>query len=566
MGTRGPIDPQVLARLPRLRRYLAVRSVLAVAGAALVIGQSIGVASVLAVFFVDSPAAALSSAWVVPLLAVIVGRIVLAAVERWWNEHVLAALKADLRDQVAHSLLGRGFAHVHTVDGGTGAAKAGTLLTRGVDALDAYVVGGMGLMPAAAIVPTAVVATLFAVDWPSAIVVVIVLPIVPLLLALVGLHTKERSARQWSAMLRLGGQFLEAVSGLVTLRVLGRDRRTAARVREVAEDHRKASMSALRLAFLSSLVLETLTTLSVALIAVPVGFRLLDGAIGLSTGLAVLLLTPEAFRPLRMVGTQFHASEDGKVALRELTSLLDAPEQDPRPAVVTERSVLADVREHPIVLDDLAVGWPGAQQPVLSGVSLEFEPGGRYAVVGLSGAGKSTLLRTVAGLMSPVGGRVLVDGVDVSTVDPRQWRQVLGVVPQRPHLFGGTVLDNISIGWPQASAAQVWDALERAGAANVVSGLPEGLDTVLGENGVTLSAGERQRLAVARALVRDPAVLLLDEPTARLDGETEEGVLAAMDALAGTVIIVTHRPRVVEYADHVIVVEQGGARLAAVTA
>lgn len=293
---------------------------------------------------------------------------------------------------------------------GTGPPTADVvaLLTRGGDALDGYVGGTVSVLPHALVVPPAVVGTLLFLDLPSGLTVLATLPFVPLLLALVGMHTKARTERQWALLLRLGGHFLQAVSGLATLRVFGRQDDAARRIRSVSAEHRVVTMATLRQAFLSSFVLETMTTLAVALIAVPVGFRLLSGSMELSAGLAVLLLTPEAYRPLRTLSTRFHASQDGKTVLAQARRIREAspapaePSSPRLPGALTRPAV-------PIVLDRLTVGFSAAA-PALTELSLVLEPGRCHALTGPSGAGKTTLLRTLAGLLPPLGGQIRVGG------------------------------------------------------------------------------------------------------------------------------------------------------------
>jgi thiol reductant ABC exporter CydD subunit len=553
----GPIDPALLKRFPVLQRFLVLRTVSSMAGAALTVALVLGIARVLAPLAVGDQRSAPSGGVLVLLAVVLVGRCALAWWNRWSAESTASAWKRQLRVETAAAVRAR------AVRGESASGAVATLVTKGVDTVDAYVTGPLAALPDAVVGPTVVLGVLFVLDWPSALVVLATLPIVPLLLALVGLYTQERTKQQLSVLLRMGTQFVEAVSGLVTLRVLGRQDRTALRVRESADAHRAAAVSTLRVAFLSSFVLETITSLAVALIAVPVGFRLLGGEMTLATGLAVLMLTPEAYRSLRVLGMQFHAAQDTRAVLDELARITRGTE---RIRVRTGRpSPAPDPSREPIELRGLTVGF---DTPVLAEVSMTLEPRRTYAVVGASGAGKTTLMRTVAGVLPPLAGGIRVGDTDLSSVDPASWIRRIGVVAQRPYLFSGTVGENIRLGCPDADPGRIWLALERAGAAGFVHLLPGRLDARIGERAGRLSVGERQRLALARALVREPALLLLDEPTARLDGETERCVLQALEQIAAstTVLVVTHRPRVADQADAVIEVADGRALLAARTA
>ena len=543
----GVLDRELLRRFPLLRRYVVARSSTAVLGAALVVGQAVGVATLLAALAGRHPATALAPARLAFLAVVLVGRVVVSGWDRRQSDVVASRWKLALRAEAATMLPARGIRH--------GTADPGaliTLLTNGVDTVDSYL-GTVATTLEAAVLPAAVLGTVFALDWLSGVVLLVALPLVPVLLALAGLYTKDRTERQWTALLKLGSQFAEALSGLTTLRVLGRQQRTSARVREIAQEHRAAVVGTLRVAFLSALAMETMASLSVALIAVPVGFRLLAGSMTLAVALPVLLLTPEAFRPLRLLGSQFHAAQDSRAMLAELGKAF--PPAEPAPERAVEQPLPAPGLPG-LELRELAVGF---DTPILTGVSLRLAPGLRYAVIGPSGAGKSTLLRTIAGLLPPLAGTVHVDGRELATRDRSAWLDRIAVVPQRPHLFAGTVADNVRLGAPDADDDAIRHALEQAGALDFVQELPAGLATELGDRAGRLSAGQRQRLAVARALLRKPSLLLLDEPTARLDGGHEEAVLAALRG--PTVVLVTHRPRVVARVDAVLRVSGGRVEL-----
>ncbi|GAA4386127.1 hypothetical protein GCM10023088_56610 [Actinomadura verrucosospora] len=439
---------------------------------------------------------------------------------------------------------------------GRAAGDAGgrvTLLTRGLDAVDPFFTGYVPQVVAACAVPVVVLVRLVAADWASALVVVVTVPLVPVFGALVGMRTAALTGRQWGLLHRLGGHFRDVVAGLGTLRAFGRTGHQSVVVRELAGEHRRASVRALRVAFLSSLVLELVCALSVALVAVPVGLRLLGGEMVLATGLLVLVLTPEVYLPLRALGQRFHASAEGVAAAREVFAVLDAP------AVSGGGGrVVVGERAPEIVLEEVTVRYPGAAEAALDRVSLRVGPGERVAVTGPSGAGKSTLLLVLAGLVSPDSVRVLVDGVDLAELEAGAWRARVGWVPQRPHLFAASVADNVRLGDPGAGVERVREAV-RAAAADFVEDLPEGLATVLGEGGAGLSAGQRQRVAIARAFLSGGPVMLLDEPTARLDLHSERVLVdAAVRLLAGrTAVLVAHRPALLRAVDRVVRLEGG---------
>jgi thiol reductant ABC exporter CydD subunit len=387
------------------------------------------------------------------------------------------------------------------------------------------------------------------VDWISAVIIAVTVPLIPLFLSLVGAATREKMQRQSELLHRLAGHFLDIVAGLPTLKVFGRAKAQEEAVRDITDEYRTATMSTLRVAFLSSLVLELLATISVALVAVAIGLRLLGGHLGLASGLFVLVLAPEAYLPLRLLGTNYHASAEGMKAAGDIFEVLERPLS----ARGTQVSV-PDPSRSRLRVEGLEVHYPGRRSAALSGVDLEVSPGEVVAIAGPSGCGKSTLFSVLLGLAPAWTGSVMVGDVSLASLDPDLWRAQVGWVPQRPHLFARSIAENVRLGRPGASDDEVRAALAQAGLDRVVDRLPEGTATMLGSDGLGLSAGERQRVALARAFLRDAPLLLLDEPTAGLDGETEASVLAAVRRLSRgrTVLIAAHRPSLLTLADRVV--------------
>ncbi|MFI0356311.1 thiol reductant ABC exporter subunit CydD [Actinomadura sp. 9N407] len=537
-------ERRLLGLLPR--RVLVVLGVVTVAQ---------GVLLVAGAWLLARAIAGLDTGPLPALAGVVAARAVLA----WAAEVVAGRSAAAVKHRLREALLAAPSSAAGQAaggDGGGGAAGRVTLVTRGLDAVGPFYTGYVPQLLAACVVPVLVLACLAAADWASALVVAVTVPLVPVFGALVGMRTAELTGRQWGLLHRLGGHFGDVLAGLPTLRAFGRAGHQSRVVRELAAEHRRATVAALRVAFLSALVLELVCALSVALVAVPVGLRLLGGEMALATGLLVLILTPEVYLPLRALGTRFHASAEGVAAAERAFAVIDAPA--PVPAAVTARPAPAGGAPE-IVLEDVTVRYPGAERPALEGVSLRVAPGERVAVTGRSGAGKSTLLLVLAGLCPVESGRVLVDGVDLRDLDLREWRERLGWVPQRPHLFAASVADNIRLGAPDAGDEQVEAAARAAQADAFVRELPAGYGTVLGERGAGLSAGQRQRLAIARAYVTGAPVMLLDEPTARLDLLSERLLVqAAQTLLQGrTALIVAHRPALLALAGRVVRLEEG---------
>ncbi len=394
------------------------------------------------------------------------------------------------------------------------------LATRGLDGLDSYFARYLPQLVLAVLVPVAVLARVAAADWVSAVIIAATLPLIPVFAVLAGSHARARARRQWRLLALLAGHFLDVVEGLPTLKVFGRARAQEQVIGKVTGAYRAATMSALRVAFLSALVLELAAALATALVAVEAGLRLLYGHLGYQTALLVLLLTPEAYVPLRAASVQFHASMEGTAAAGRILEILETGPPDlPRagPGGTGGRRPRADARAADIRLDEITVAYPGGRRPALDQVCLSVSPGERIVVTGPSGAGKSTLFALLLGFVQPSGGTITVGGADLAALDAGEWRAQLAWVPQRPYLFPGTAAENIALGRRDASRAAIRRAARLAGAAGFIESWPDGYDTALGERAAALSAGQRQQLALARAFLRDAPLLLLDEPAAHLD-------------------------------------------------
>ncbi|MFE1209170.1 thiol reductant ABC exporter subunit CydD [Streptomyces albidoflavus] len=536
-----PIDPRLLRYARATRFFLAAVVVLGALGAGLVIAQAMLLAELIVSSFEQRFDTGDLTTPLLLLVAVALGRALVSWLTELAAHRASAAVTSELRMRLVERAgqLGPGWLG----DRRTGSLIA--LATRGVDALDDYFARYLPQLGLAVVVPVAVLARIVTEDWVSAAIIVVTLPLIPLFMALIGWATQSRMDRQWGLLSRLSGHFLDVVAGLPTLKIFGRAKAQAESIRRITHDYRRATLRTLRIAFLSSFALELLATLSVALVAVTIGMRLVHGDMDLYTGLVILVLAPEAYLPLRQVGAQYHAAAEGLAAAEEVFAVLETPV----PHTGTQAPPAGA-----LAFEGVTVRYPGRDAPAVREATFTVEPGETVALVGPSGCGKTTLLQAALGFVAPAEGRVTVGGTDLAEVDREQWHQRIAWVPQRPQLFAGTVAENVLLARPDASEAEVARALEQAGAREFVAGLPAGAETELGEDGAGLSAGQRQRVALARAFLADRPVLLLDEPTASLDGASEEAVVEAVRRLAvgRTVLLVVHRPALLAVADRVV--------------
>lgn len=550
------LDPRLLRYARATRSFLFASVVLGVLSALLIVWQAWLLADVVAGAFRGGRDVAQLQTQLIWLLCVVVARAAVA----WGSELAASSCSAGAKSQLRAALLERvatlgldSSRERRTPHCGGQAGELAILLTRGIDVLDGYFSLYLPQLLLAVIVPLVVLAMVLWQDWISAAIIAVTIPLIPLFMTLVGASTRERMEQQLRTLERLAGHFLDVVAGLGTLKVFGRAKAQTVAIAEITDRYRCTAISTLRVAFLSALILELVASISVALVAVAIGLRLMGGQLDLRTALFVLVLAPEAYLPLRQLGANYHASAEGMAAAEQVFAVLEQP--------LAARGTSTDIPDPAVadlVIDGLRVSYPGRGEAALEDVSLTVQAGEVLALVGPSGCGKSTLLGVLLGLVAPAHGSVRIGGRDLAELDPDAWRAKLAWVPQRPHLLATSIAENVRISRGDASTEEVLAAITAAGLAEVVAKLPQGIHTVLGDHGAGLSAGERQRLALARAFLRDSPLLLLDEPTANLDGETEHEVLESVRRLSEgrTVVLVAHRPALLTLADRVLSLAQ----------
>ncbi len=467
-----------------------------------------------------------------------------------------AADRAGLAVKVRtrHELL----AHIHALGPvWSGRRRPGALantLVDGVEALHAYYADYLPQASVAVMVPIAILIVVFPVDWISGLILAGTAPLIPLFMVLLGKGAAAVNQRQWQRMARLSAHFYELLSGLPVIKSFGIGEAEAKLVEKLSEDYRSSTMRVLRVAFLSSFMLEFLATVSIAMVAVLVGFRLLWGEVGFAAGLTALLLAPEFYLPLRKLGDAYHARLAAAAAAEDIAGILDTPVAQTGGGKHFAPDGLFALR-----FEDVGFTYPGAARPALEAVSFAVGAGESLALVGPSGAGKSTVTNLLLGFARADSGRILVGTTPLAELALDDWRRHVAWVPQRAHLFAGTIAHNIALGLEDSTRDAILAAAEKAHAREFIERLDRGFDTPLGEGGAGLSGGEIQRIALARAFLRDAPLVILDEPTASLDGESEAAVLAAIGELARdrTVISIAHRLHTIRRADRIVMLAAG---------
>lgn len=527
-----PLDPRLVSRSRGVQSLLALTAGLGLASAATVIAQAAVIATLVDQLFSSRPLT--HTAWA--LVGVFLARGLIHWANSSASERAAVTVKAELRHELASDLL-----DARRIGPAPDPASVTAIMGPGFDAFDGYVSRFLPQMVLACLVPPVVIVTMFFVDPVSAAIVAITLPLSVVFMVLIGMMTRDKLSRRWESLERLSLHFSQVLDGLVVLKLFGR--RQERSLIAVGERHRDETMRSLRLAFLSSLVLELVATLSVALVAVSVGLRVVDGGMDLRPALIVLLLAPEAYLPVRQLGMMFHDSTEGAAAVTMALDLLDHDRQ-------TGGQNAPSLRTATIRLSSVSVQHADRSMPSLVIDDTEINPGEYVAVVGPTGCGKSTLLDVMLSFIIPTTGHITVAGTDLREIDPDEWRHQIAWVPQVPGLIAGTVADNLRLACTFASDANIREALDDAGAAD----LP--LTRTISEAGGDVSAGERRRIAVARAFLRvrvgGANLVLLDEPTAGLDDDREALVLDSLATLDATIVVVAHRQATITAATRVI--------------
>lgn len=498
---------------------------------------------------------------VLPLLWSLLGIMLARAVFQYLSESsaltVAARVKDHLREALLRQIMKLGLSYVE----GERSGELSNTLTQGIDALDAYFSQFLPQLALAGMLPVAYLTVVLPLDPLSGVVLLFTGPLIPFFMFLIGSVSRTLTRKQWGVLSQMSAYFLDTLQGLSTLKALGRSHEQGERIALVSESYRAVTMSVLRITFLSALVLELLSTIGTAVIAVEIGLRLLYARLGFEEAFFILLLAPEFYLPLRNLGLRFHASMSGVAAAKRIFAILEKeiPQQPSvRQLAVQQRSIPLD---HPFVIElkHVSFTYPEREEPALKDVSCTLLPGQVTALVGSSGAGKTTLARLLLCFGEPQAGGIWVGGVPLAEISPEVWREKIAWVPQQPYLFHDTLAANLRIAKPNASLEDLLRAAQFAHLGEWIDDLPQGFDTLVGEGGARLSGGQAQRLALARAFLRDAPVLILDEPTVHLDVAQEQFLENSLRQLyAGrTVLVIAHRFPTVIHANQILVMQAG---------
>jgi ATP-binding cassette, subfamily C, bacterial CydD len=491
------------------------------------------------------------------LLVVILARAVLAFLADGAAGAVAGRVKQNLRQYLTERLFALGPAYVQ----GERSGEVSAILVDGVEALDAYFSQYLPQLVLAAAVPLAILVVVFPLDGLTGIVLLLTAPLIPLFMILIGKSGEKLTQQQWTTLSRMSAHFLDTLQGLTTLKLLGRSQERAAEIEVISERYRLATMNVLRVTFLSALALELVATISTAVVAVEIGLRLLAGRIGFEQGFFLLLLAPEFYLPVRMLGQRFHAGMSGVSAAVRIFEILDERDRTApptKPVALVSHSPI-DTTSKVLHFDHVSYTYPGRALAAVHNISFDAAPGHQVALVGASGAGKSTIANLLLRFIEPEQGVIRLGEQDIAGISPDIWRSQVAWVPQQPFLFHTTIAENLRLARPAATLADLRQAARLALLDDWIQSLPAGYETLVGEQGARLSGGQAQRLALARAFLKDAPLLMMDEPTAHLDPEQEALLEEVTRRLCAgrRVILIAHRLPTIYRSDHILLMSAG---------
>jgi len=547
-------DPRLLSAAMQARLLLALTIGLGFTVGILIVGQAWLLANIVDRVFLQRQTLADVRQLLLLLAALALARFLFAWGSDVAGKWLAVRVKTDLRARLTRHILQLG----PIAAAGEHSGELANTLTTGIEALDAWFSQYLPQVALAVIMPLTILLFVITRDLLSALVLLLTAPLIPLFMILIGSAAESLTKRQWTSLSRLAAHFLDVIQGLPTLKQFGRARDQLRIIARISDDYRSATMGVLRVAFLSALVLEMLATISVAVIAVEIGIRVMEGRMVFLDAFFILILAPDFYQPLRLLGSKFHAGMDGVAAAGRIFSILEKQPSRSAPPSSLPLQRLPSAPLH-IRFQSVSVSYQEDQRRALKDISFSMAPGQHIALVGPSGAGKSTIAHLLMRFLDPSAGRILINDIPLGGLDARAWRSQIAWAPQRPTLFNATIADNIRLGQPDAGMEKVVRAAKQAFAHDFIQTFPQGYETIVGERGSRLSGGQAQRIALARAFLRDVPFVILDEPTANLDPETEDQIQQAIARLltGRSALIIAHRLNTIIAADRILVIQNG---------
>lgn len=551
IGDETMFNKRLVREIKPVIGYLLLTVWMSIVIALLVVAQAWFFSRIVAGVFLEG--AKLSTIW--NSLFLILAIIVLRAIFQWIGEisahNVSSRIKASFRKHLMSHIVSLGPIYAY----GERTGELTTTIVDGIESLEEYFSKYLPQLILTVGIPLIILGFVFPRDWKSGIILLLTGPLIPIFMILIGTMAEKRSLDQWQSLSRMSAHFLDILQGLTTLKVFGRAKDQTRVIERVSDSFRKTTLSVLRIAFLSALLLEFMATMSTALVAVTIGLRLVYGTISYSEGLFLLLLAPEFYTPLRTLGLNFHAGLTGVNAAKRIFAIMDQP-------IVRENEYVKNVRlssNFELSFEQVSLTYQQDGNPALDGINLSIHSGERIALVGPSGAGKTSIAQLMLRFIEPTEGKIFFNGDLLKTISLTNWRDQIAYVPQHPYLFSGSIAENILLGRPSATIEELTRAAQEGAAHEFIIKLPDGYQTILGEGGTRLSGGQVQRIALARAFLKDAPLLILDEGTSSLDLESEYAVQQALQRLLErkTALIITHRLSTVRQADRIFVLEQG---------
>lgn len=544
------MHPRLLKEIKSVRSLMGLVVLQGVVGGILIIYQAYDLANIVNRVYLLHENLVQVESLLVNLLAVMGGRALLALFGESGALSLATRVQSHLRLNLSQRILAAGPLYVNREEAG----ELVNTVIRGVEDLEPYLARYIPQVAITSLVPTIILVDVMFRDWITGLILFITLPLIPFFMILIGKQAEAKTQKQWNLLSRLSAHFLDVLEGLTTLKLLGQSRQQALGIERASDEFRQATMASLRIAFLSALVLELLASLSMAMVAVAIGLRLISGLIAFRIAFFLLVLVPEFYIPWRVLGTRFHDGLGGMKAAKRIFQILDAPELTRAFGTREPTNV-----ECPVSWENVSFSYEGRENRAVEGITARIDAHERIAVVGPSGSGKSTLLSLLMGFAHPSTGVIRIGDTVLDEVNIAWWRTQLSLLTQSPYIFSGTLRDNLLMAKANATDKELHRALEMSGAVEFVRDFPQGVDANVGEKGRGLSGGQKQRLALARAFLQDAPIVLMDEPTANLDAETERDLWAALEKLllGRTALVVAHRLATVGHMDRIWVMNQG---------